>query len=257
MTRNEFFEKLKNESETNQDFILTLLKLRGFLIEKDRDKLYLSDNSHMSDFKYLYDLLEKYELGEIVNSKIVLYDTDCSKFIENEFRENNQIGGESCSVFRDWRYFRNREHGHKAAVSWLEPFIAHYIKAISACCVLTVGSCDGNHPGKNMMFIMTEGAGSIPWHKLICEKCLVGKYDINWINDYTAMKFSPNTKYDTYYEVNRAAEFLYKNRIKIRNIKDTAFQGMADIGLRYRHASEEIEKEFIGRASELFDKSGI
>lgn len=256
MTKEDFFEKIRNESGNNVAFIIELLKLRGFLFEEKNNKHILSDNSHMSDYRYLNDLLVKYNLGEIVDRKIVIYDTNCTEFIQMEFRENNQIGSPSCWQNRDWRYFKRREHGEKAAVSWLEPFIARYIKAISACCVLTVGSCDGNHPKKDKMFIMTEGEGSITWHRLICEKCLVGKYDIDWINNYTAMRFCTETKYATYYQVNKAAEYLYAHRREIRKIKDSALQGMSNSYLR-NQSSEVIEKEFILRTSELFDSSNL
>lgn len=254
MTKDEFFEELRRKTDSNKAFIIEVLKLRGFLFDDSSDELILSDNSYSSDSKYLYKLFEKYNLGKMVDGRIEINDADCAAFIQEEFRENNQIVSESCSRNYGWSYFKRREHGHKVAVSWLEPFIARYIKAISACCVLTVGSCDGNHPQRDKMLIMTEGMGSIPWHKLICEKCLVGKYDINWINDCTAIKFSPNTKYDTYYEVNKAAEYLYSNRKEIRRIKAAVFQGLSDSYLKH-HSSDEIEKEFVGRASELFDSS--
>lgn len=256
MTKEDFFEKIRKESSSKEAFIIDLLKLRGFLFAEDTSQLSLSDNSHNSDYKYLFDMLNKYKLGEFADGRIVIYDTDCDEFINTEFRENNQIGIPSCWRCRDWEWFKRREHGDKVAVSLLEPFIARYIKAISSCCVLTVGSCDGNHPHKNEMYIMTEGEGSIPWHKLICEKCLVGKYDIIWKNDYSSMSFSENTKYDTYYTVNKAAEYLYANRKEIRKIKDEALGEISTNYLRH-HTSEEIEKEFIMRATEMFDKRNL
>lgn len=256
MIQEDLFKKIKNNYSSDRAYIIELLKFRGFLFEELTDKVMLSDNSHDSDREYLGDLLTRYNLGYIVNNEVVITNVDYMEFIQNEFREGKQIGIPSCWQGRDWRYFKRREHGEKVAVSWLEPFIARYIKAISACCVLTVGSCDGNHSGENKMFIMTEGEGSVPWHKLICEKCLVSKYDIDWINDYTAIQFSAETKFSTYYEVNKAAEFLYSNRKEIRRIKDAAFCRMSNGYLKHR-TTEEIKKEFIERAAELFDSSNL
>ena len=70
------------------------------------------------------------------------------------------------------------------------------------------------------------------------------------------MRFSAETKFSTYCEVNKAAEYLYANRKEIRRIKDTAFGGISNGYLKH-HTSEEIEKEFIGRATELFDSSNL
>ena len=58
------------------------------------------------------------------------------------------------------------------------------------------------------MLIMTEGEGSVLLHKRICEKCLVGRFDIDWRDEYTCVSFTTETKYHTYYEVNKAAEFF-------------------------------------------------
>ncbi|WP_352398535.1 hypothetical protein [[Clostridium] aminophilum] len=256
MTRKEFFEKIRSKNRSNETFVIELLKLRGFLFDDNPVNLVLSDNSHSLDEEYLLELLEKYNLGKIKDGRIEINDVDCTEFIQTEFRESNQIQIPSCWKNRSWQYFKNRIHGEKVAVRYLEPFIARYIKAISACCVLTVGSCDGNHPQGNRMYIMMDGEGSNSWHKLICEKCLAEKFDIDWINQYTAMKFSPMNRYNTYYEVNKAAEYVYSLRKEIRNIKNAAFQDISSSYLKH-HSSEEIETKFVDIAAKLFDRSNL
>lgn len=252
MTQKDFFEKIRSECSSNKEYILELLKLRGFLFEEKTNGLILSDNSHHSDAKYLDELLRRYNMGRLIQNEVVLSDGDCNEFINIEFREYNQIAAPSCWQARDWSWFKRIEYGRKAPVSCLEPYIARYIKAISACGVFTVGSCDGNHPKCSKMIIMTEGEGSIPWHKLLCEKLLVDRFNINWTDDCAAMSFTDETKYATYYEVNKAAELLYMNRKEIRSVRSTALSGMTQSYFR-NHTSEEIEKEFIGRAAELID----
>lgn len=252
MNQNELFEKIKNESVSEKEYVIKILKMRGFLFEEISNELYISDNSHCSDGEYLNKLLKKYKIGYVQGDKVIIENMECNELIANEFCNYIQVEKPSCWNERDWRWFKRREHGEKVAVSCLEPFIARYIKAISACCVLTVGSCDGNHSGKNKMYIMTEGEGSIPWLRLICEKCLNDKFDIRWTDKYRSMVFSDETKYATYYEVNKAAEYLYAKRKAIRQIKNTAFSEITNVFLK-SHSSEEIEKKFIGIASELFD----
>lgn len=256
MKRDAFFHKILERCNSIEQYLVELLRVRGFLIDEESGIYSLSDNGHTGDGEYLLKLLKKYHLGAVDGNAITIYSGIHVEDFIQEFAENNQIGFPSIMVNKSWKYFKRREHGEKVPVSWLEPFIARYIKAISACCVLTVGSCDGNHPGKNKMFIMTEGKGSIPWHNLICEKCLVDKFAIHWMRDYTAMRFSTKTKYATYSEVNMAAEYLYSHRKEIRKIKHLAFSDIKNSFLK-SHTSEDIEREFIGRASELFDESGL
>ena len=252
MNREEFFEKKREGCVSEEQYLIELLRSRGFLLEEVEGKYMVSDNSHAKDAEYLDTLLKKYNFGYVLNNEITIFSNIKALLFEDEFRENIKIGSDPCRVNREWRYFKSRRHGYKAEVEMLEPYIARYVKAVSACCVLTVGSCDGNHPEGREMYIMTPIYGSAPWHKLICKKCLVNRFDIHWINRYTGIRFTPETKYDTYYEVNRAAEFLYANRKLIREIKNEAFSGIKNSFLK-THSPEEIEKEFIGRASELFD----
>ena len=252
MTKDELFNILQKETSSNEDYIIKLLKFRGFLIDRTPDGFVLSDNSHAADGRYLEDLLMKYGLGFIDESKIHINNNDPRDFIENEFKENIRIGCESCGLNIKWRYFKRREHGKKVPVDMLEPYIARYVKAISACCVLTFGCCDGNHPGKKQMSIMLDGKCSLPWHRIICQKCLESRFNIDWIKDYTIIRLEENTRYDTYYEVNKAAEFLYERRFALRQIKHDAMRDMTRSYLN-NTSPDIIENEFINRVSALLD----
>lgn len=257
MTREEFFEKIRSKCASEIEFAIEIIKARGFLIDEISDEWIVSDNSHKDDGKYLDKLLRIHKIGRVVSDKIVIENTDCSEFILDGFSkaDHYRSGCESFCANRGWKYFKRREHGLKVPVCMLDPFIARYIKAISACCVSTRGSCDGDHPNRSTMVIDMQGSHDALWHSLIAEKCLLGRFDIKWSGKhehYSTIRFGKNTKYLTYHEVNNAAELLYRNRKEIRLIKQTA---LADMSPKYleRHPSDEIGREFAARASELFD----
>ena len=255
MTRDEFFESIKADCVSEVDFIIELMRVRGCLIDETPQEYYLSDNGHVLDEKYLNEIFRRYKLGCVENGKIVVLENTRSNQLLNEFSEKNRVSYPSCwDIWKGWNCFKRREHGEKVPVSCLEPFIARYIKAISACCVLTAGSCDGNHHRSRKMFIIMDGEESICWHRLICEKCLVDKFDICWDENFTAMHFTQKTRYDTYHEVNKAAEYLYRNRKVIRRIKTDAFSGMSRLYLKKR-PSEEIKDIFVEKANKLFDEN--
>ena len=257
MEREEFFEKIRFESGSDEEYLLNLLKLRGFLFTENEDGIMLSDNGHALDGEYLESLLTQYNLGTVKNGMVTLSGNDCTEFIENEFQDGKRISYECCwYTRRDWDYFRRRWHGYKVEVRWLEPFIARYVKAVSSCCVLTATSCDGNHPNKIKMSLQCEGNPSTVWYRLICENCLVRKFDIKWLDNYRYMFFRRKDRYGTYYEVNRAAEYLYNNRLWIRGVKYMALDNLNKKYIRSRPAGE-IEQEFIENATKLFEKRRI
>lgn len=252
MTRTDFFEALKDNCSTEKEYLIRLIKLRGFLLVEKDNRLYMSDNSHSDDPKYLDSLLRKYEIGSVNGNEIVIIDNPDATLFEGEFQENTSIPMEVVTMDTDWRWFKYRIHGEKAPVEVLEPFIARYVKAISAACVLTVGCCDGNHRDRNKIYLQLSGCGSVTWHRLICEHFLKDKYDLQWMNDYTAISITPDTKYNTYYQLNMAAHEIYDNRMLLRRIKTKALEGMSNSYLK--RMNENIEKEFVGNVIELFEK---
>ena len=256
MTKDELFEKIKSDSASDEEYLINLLKFRGFLIDAGEQGYSLSDNGHVKDATYLDKLLQEYDIGKVDGSKIIVTHADNAKLLFKEFKEKEKIEACACGRNFGWSYFKGRTYGKKAAVSWLEPYIARYVKAISACGVMTVGSCDGNHEGTRRMLLQLENIGSWQWHKVICEKCLAGRFNIPWRSKYTEIFLRPETKFDTYYEVNKAAEFLYDNRIAIRQIKRLALSDMTNSYFKH-HTNEEIAEEFTKRAEKLFDESGL
>ncbi len=246
----EFFERIRRNCSTECEYLIELIKMRGFFVEVTDDGLCLSDNAHSDDIKYLDMLLLKTGCGSVQGDMIILNPQSDTAAFERVFDDRPIYGSESVSNDYGWNFFRQRKHGRKIQVGYLDPFIARYIKAISACCVFTAGSCDGNHPNRRKMIVDIEGEASTVWHQLICRAYLIGRYKIDWSEDYCKIIFDRETKYRTYYEVNRAATFLYEHRQAIREIKQRAFDGMTASYFRH-HSNHEIKGAFIERAERL------
>ena len=98
--------------------------------------------------------------------------------------------------------------------------------------------------------------GSEIWHELICKKYLINRYNIKWDSCYSGMQFTERTKYETYYEVNCAADFLYRNRQKFREIKRKALRDLSPSYFRH-HSFEEIKDLFSERVNRLFAANPI
>ena len=249
-----FFDALKVESLKDQcypkaQYSAEVLKARGFLLEDG--ELALSDNSHRHDATYLNLLLQRDRLGEVIDGKIFLR-PDAN--VEKIFYRHNRIGGEALCNGYGWEKFVRDTYAPKVAVSDLEPFIARYVKAISACSVNTWLSCHGNHLERNSQRILIDFTSKPDrlWHEIICKRLLDGRFNLNRDNEYSKIEFDKSTKWQTYIEINRAGKFLYNNRIKIRQIRREAARGIRTCMAR-RLSDEELTEIFSERANKLFD----
>ena len=243
-----FFNALKEKCSSDAEYAAELLKARGFLLEDDG--LVLSDNSHKDDAAYLNALLTADDLGKVKDGKIFIAP---NANVEKIFYRDNCIGFEAFCYPMNWKLFVHIRHAPKVPLRWLEPFIARYVKAISACGVATWLSCDGNHPNSQRIVIDFSGEPNSLWHEIICRRCLAERFNLNWSREYSAIKFNAANKWQTYVELNRAAEFLYNNRILLRQIRREAADA---ISLRMARTlpRDELAKIFSERANELFDK---
>lgn len=260
-----FFDKLYEGASSNQECLERLIKARGFLLDKNGGEIYVSNNSYLKerdeikiDVEYLDEILKKYNLGMVEDNHIIINNTQNYRLMEEEFSENkNRIPREMIHYYYEetWKYFKTRKHGYKAGVCLLEPFIARYVKAASACGVIIYGSCDGNHNNQDYAFLQISGKPSIIWHQLIWENCLSNRYDIEWKDDYTSFNFN-GEKYKNYYLINMAAKFLYENRLEIRKIKEMA---LLKIGLHTLKNSDTgyITNAFVSQAQKLFSESQL
>ena len=249
-----FFNALKEKCLFDEEYAAEILKARGFLLEDDG--LVLSDNSHKDDAAYLNVLLTADDLGEVKDGKIFIAP---NANVEKIFYSKLINGCEAwLGMEITWERFVHDSCAPKVPLSYLEPFIGRYVKAISACGAATWCSCDGNHPNAQRISIDFSGEPHRFWHEIICRRCLAKRFKLNWRHeyDYFKIKFTKANKWQTYVELNRAAEFLYNNRILLRQIRREASDA---IGLRMARTlpRDELSQIFSERANMLFEKATL
>ena len=243
MSREQFFEKICTNCHNDIERTIALLELRGFLLYKTNNGYFLSNNSHEKDIFYLEEILKKYNIGTVENDMIVINNAINYKGLEEEFSENKKIDGVSVHMNYGWDYFRHRYHGYKVPVKILEPFIARYVKAASACGVIMTGCCDGNHLGRKEAFLQITVKGSAAWNTKIIDIAnnLCGtKLEINKKGGFPLK----NNKYEVYYEMYKVANFLYENRVSFRIIKINALKDYPTIYLKRVNDDNKMEEDF-------------
>lgn len=253
MTKKELFLRIRNACDTDEQYLYELLMFRGFLLEEKADGVHISDNSHYEDKNFLCEILEGF--GYLANNKIILEGKIDFQKVENLFCSSARVSYPIDQQEVSWSCFKHRIHGTKVAVKELEAFIARYVKAISACGVLTRGSCDGNHSGSKKLYLQLDGTSSAIWHKIICENVLKDKFNIlwQWNNATPKVGFNTTNQFDTYLEINNAAKYLYENRIILREIKQKSFDGMSCRFLRHQ-CFDRVSSEFEEAAKILINQ---
>ena len=244
----EFFSAIRSKCSNEEEYAVELVKARGFLL--DDGELSLSDNSHVKDEEFLEHLLKEGKIGRVSGGNLVMSNPQNMEVI---FCINNHIGGEAFQTDEDWGKFVHNSHAPKICISVLEPFVARYVKAISACGVSTWCSCDGNHPGKNSIHVNTICGPNSLWHKIICQKIISKKFKLNWNNIFEKIDFGEDNKWKTYFELNQAGEYLYNNREKLLEIRQKASRSIGNSRVR-RLSDDELSKLFYEEASKLIDQ---
>lgn len=224
-SRNEFtiedFFKTMIPSENPEDRAIEYLKARGFLIDNNEGRWLVSDNSHPDDANDLDQILQEYELGEVAGDEIVITNPENAEQLRKLF--TGQKSFQLCMSYDSFRgsidYFCSRVYGLKVPVMKMDPFVARYIKAISACGLITETSCDGNDHAGRKFYIGLAGKPNTFWHQVLWNRFLSRKFDVRW--DRNGKEFSTwiSGKFRQYTEINRAAEFLYENRVRMRELK--------------------------------------
>lgn len=215
---NEFFEEIIREQDSIM-CAMDYLSARGFLLDYISGEWYVSDNSHKCDIESMDRILKVNNIGHVDEKcKIHILNEGNIETLRNLFESDYKVGFESEANLRSWQWFRRREHGYKIPTMDLEPFVAMYVKAISACGVETWFSCDGNNHRDLAIEIGMNGTPNKFWHKIMWEKTLKFKFDLPWENEYEYIKLDKN-KFMYYAELNKVAKFLYENRKQFRNMK--------------------------------------
>ncbi len=246
----EFFGAIKERCSSDDEYAVELLKARGFLLEDE--ELALSDNSLLpEDVDYLNQILRRGNLGEIKDGKIILFPDGN---MEEIFFMDNKIGI-TASLDKDdgWEKFIHYTYVPKVSVGILEPFVARYIKAISACGIGTWYSCDGNHPEKKPPHEIIIDFVSEPhrlWHEIICTSYLSQRVSLDWDASYSRIRITNKNKWRTYIELNKAAEILYNSRIELRRIKHEASCSISN-SMALHLPAEELAAIFSNKANDL------
>lgn len=245
-----FFNAIKAKCLSYEEYAAEIIKARGFLLEDNA--LILSNNSHKDDADYLNKLLTKENIGKVEGNKIIIFP---GGDVEKIFYSNIIGGSESCLAYGiTFKQFLYYNFAPKVPVVLLEKFIARYVKAISACGVQTRSSCDGNHNDRRGRKLSIEISGEhyALWHKIICKKCLADKFNLHRNEGYDKIELNQMTKWKTYIELNRAAEFLYNHRLEIRAIRRKASDEIIN-NMTKKLSDAELAEMFERNANKLFD----
>lgn len=265
--------------DNSQEIIIKILQARGFLIENQDGRLYLSDNATIGDAQYLSWGLSEYGLGEVLDKKD--YVTRCRRDLYNYrygwtytyeaikpssveinvfekasveaavefFHSSKRIGPESASFSLDWAAYSHEVFGTKTDVRYLESYVAYYVKAISSCGVYTSMSCDGNHPDGGAVYVQSSYPSNI-FHEYIWEYLVMPRYgQIPYIEN--KISFSDQTQTELYRQIYEIADFLYLNRRAIREMKMLTVEYI-DKRFRKSHSEEEIEEFYRSECRRVF-----
>lgn len=239
--------------------IIDLLKKRGFIIETENNQYILSDNSAKKDAKLLEDILSEYQIGFLSkSSEIILTSSDATR-LQKLFSpiKSGTVGVGSCNQLQPWHKVAKRNCADKIPLDWLEANIARYIKALSACGIYTGGCCDGNHTDHNndKLYIEFDEPIYSEFHKLLWKYHLCKMFNLNWNSQYTKIPLSEN-RISQHEELNKAAEYIYDNRVLIRYIRKKAAKNLTKKFVE-SHSSDEIKSDFLANLETILKKEDL
>ncbi len=215
----DYVSRICSNCDTNLQRLYLLISARGFLLEKQEDLIYVSSNSNKKDAADLDNLLRTLNMGMVIDSQVLFNENVEINRLPKIFTTVSKVGGDPSKNDYDWIYFKYRKHGFKVPALDLEPFIAKYIKALSACGIITSISCDGNHDNKTEFFLDFNGNPSDFWHQWLWEHLIYRKAELPWVNNYKNVNFTKETQYNYYFELLTAANYLYDNRLLLRDLR--------------------------------------
>lgn len=274
-----FLKNILSNAENEHAAIIKILQARGFLIEFHDGKYYLSDNATVDDAKYLSFGLTSYNIGYVIDNEEYIeryrrnWNKDAISFsysyrgvqplkveivISNVasidsairfFSNKGRISGECTNYTHSWAQYAVELLGPKADVRNLEPYVAYYVKAISACGVYTWSSCDGNHFKEGGGIFAKAEYPSCIWHQYVWKYIIRPRFgDIPYIGK--GIKLTEKNKSSIYNTVYGIADFLYNYRREIRSLKQKTLER---INSKYinKHSSEEIESFYIDECTRI------
>ena len=251
----DFISSITASSNSVEDFCYSVFCARGFLLDRQNKKIIMSDNQHDRDRFYLSDLLSKFAIGHIHNNEVIFEQKPSIDALSELFCTDYSYGIGALDQWHDASRFRHNYYVPKVEVKILEPFIARFVKALSACSVETGNSCDGNHTSKTRnqrMMISVADPYYHAWYKFIMTHYLRDFCPtIYWNNDFQTMRINNKNRFQCYYEINRFAEYLYFYRIEIRQIRYDAINALSLQQIKHLEEDAIIES-FLNNAEKLF-----
>ena len=222
----QYFNHVVSGARNPKEQAFLILSARGFLLEWEDDQIIISDNSSEGDIRDLNNFLIKQKIGSIDGNKIMMLPSFSVNVGVNMFEETEKICIECITWNRQWRYFKNRIYGSKINVLELEPYIARYIKAISAIGIDTSMSCDGNHKKRyseknDPLYIAFNSKYDLIWLRIVSESVL--NLAVSWTYEYASnkvyMEYTDETQVKFYSDLLEAANCIYDKRIYLRELK--------------------------------------
>lgn len=269
-----YLNNLIEEESSTHETIIKILQARGFLIDLVDGRYYLSDNAHPDDAEYLAKGLKDFGLGEIKNCsnreatcrkslrtytcfstyskkrilphtlEIVLKEDASVKSATDLFQGIEIKGGEAGPCIITWSQYKQGLYGRKVELAFLEPYIAFYVKAVSACGVWTASSCDGNHDHGKRIYIEADRPSDI-WHECLWRYLVQPRFEsIAYIGK--GIRVNDDNRAKIYQTVNEIAQFLYNKRIEIRGLKRRSVENITKQYCKhatYREISEFYRSE--------------
>lgn len=246
---------------------IQLLFRRGFLIDKTDCGYVLSDNSANGDREYLNSILCKYNVGHLDDHQIIVIDKPQNvDGLYDLFKPVDQgIGIEECDISNGWPQFRNRAHGIKVPVQWLEANVALYVKALSAAGFMTDACCDGNHHNNMGKLYVRFRTPFDLWHEFLWNEYLGKFFELKWVSETYHLEsvyfrdYPKNVCYDILF---KAGAYIYENRQLLRTIRLSAASFLSThkaIRGKNRTKADELENFniFLERAKPLIAKSSF
>ncbi|MCM3767716.1 hypothetical protein [Neobacillus niacini] len=153
------------------DKLANALRLRGFLLQKMDDHIYIEKGNPNQDLVNLVEMFREVGISmKLDDRKIYLLDDDIDeRDLHNIIwykASNHEAGGGSGWSY--WKYFIKRNHGPKINTFVLETGVALLVKALSAAGIVTISSCDGH--GKRSPFIVFCGRHNAVWFQILLDE---------------------------------------------------------------------------------------
>ena len=241
MNHDKICNAITKDSNDDFDALYRLLYARGFLVEKDEKGIVMSDNAYdesrsmrnpsehsdlPSDWRTLIQAMGN--MIHIEEDHIVSCTDQFSREHPYDVLFCEKIGFESL-----WFLYKSPLNRFKRITAFpaklmtmeLEPFVAMYVKAVSAIQLETILSCQGHVDKQDCpLYITFANHFYTAFHNALWATDTVLR-DLGLIwrtsKNEISIKLNGETADDIYVNVIKAGQYIYENRINIREMRKT------------------------------------